>query len=46
MCEQGYKGKTCESNFKIVLLLTFSCMMLENGQTDFKNLVVFTPQDF
>ena len=28
------------------LFLTFSCIMLKNGQTYFKNLVMFTPQDF
>ena len=28
------------------LLLTFSLIMLKNGQTCFKNLAVFTPQDF
>ena len=26
--------------------LTLSCTMLKNGQTYFKNLAVFTPQDF
>ena len=30
----------------LIILLTLSCMMLKNGQTYFKNLVVFTPQDF
>ena len=26
--------------------LTLSCIMLINGQTYFKNLAIFTPQDF
>ena len=26
--------------------LTLSCIMLQNSQTYFKNLAVFTPQDF
>ena len=26
--------------------LTFSCVMLQNGQTYFKNLAVSAPQDF
>ena len=26
--------------------LTLNCIMLKNGQTYFKNLAVFTPQDF
>ena len=26
--------------------LTLSCIMLKNGQTYFKNITVFTPQDF
>ena len=37
-------------HFSIVILqkntLTLSCMMLKNGQTYFKNLAVYTPQDF
>ena len=28
------------------ICLTFSCKMLQNGQTYFKNLAVWTPQDF
>ena len=27
-------------------ILTLYCIMLKNGQTYFKNLAVFTPQDF
>ena len=29
-----------------LMRLTLYCIMLENGQTYFKNLAVFTPQDF
>ena len=29
-----------------ILMLTLYCIMLKNGQTYFKNLAVFTPQDF
>ena len=35
-----------QSAFSHGLRLTFSCIMLKNGQTDFKILAVFTPQDF
>ena len=31
---------------KIQELLAISCVMLKNGQTYFKNLAVFIPQDF
>ena len=30
----------------LAIILTPSCMMLKNGQSHFKNLALFTPQDF
>ena len=33
-------------SFVIIVALTLSFIMLKNGQTYFKNLAVFTPQDF
>ena len=46
-----YKNKVTESfcttiGFKQGDVLTLYCIMLKNGQTYFKNLAVFTPQDF
>ena len=31
---------------ELVEILTLSCIMFKNGQAYFKNLVVWTPQDF
>ena len=35
-----------EKYYLIKRILTLYCIMLKNGQTYFKNLAVFTPQDF
>ena len=34
------------SQRKVKKSLTFSCFNFKNGQTYFKNLAMFTPQDF
>ena len=31
---------------KLLYLLIYSCVMLENGQTCFENLAMLAPQDF
>ena len=39
-------SRSSAMNERFVDCLTFSCIMLNNGQAYYKNLAVFTPQDF
>ena len=49
-CFESIYGCFCfrapKEMLKRVFVLTFSCIMLKNGQTYFKNLAEFTRQDF